>query len=68
MWDYDFKQKHESKKDFKYMAPGLFREKVQAFAFLKDSVAVSAEVTHQGEDIFFRLVKVYFKAIKALID
>lgn len=60
---YNYKKK-EDKTDFKYMAPGLFREKVEAFAFLRDSMAASANITHQGEDIFLRLIKVYFKAAK----
>lgn len=60
---YNYKKK-EDKTDFRYVAPGLFREKVQAFAFLRDTVAVSGDITHQGEDIFLRLIKVYFKAAK----
>jgi hypothetical protein len=60
---------HNSDKgDFKYMAPGLFREKAEAFAFMQDHLAASADVTHQGEDIFLRLIKVYFKAAKKTLD
>ena len=61
---YKVDKKKEDKTDFRYVAPGLFREKVQAFAFLRDTVAVSGDITHQGEDIFLRLIKVYFKAAK----
>lgn len=67
LWNSDYEKEHE-KKDFRYMAPGLFREKAQAFLFLQDNVAASADITHQGEDIFFRLIKVYFKALKKLFE
>ena len=40
--------KKQEKEDFKYMAPGLFREKVEAYAFWQDKLAVSADITHQG--------------------
>lgn len=60
-------KKKEDKVDFKYTAPGLFREKVEAFAFVRDSMALSANITHQGEDVFLRLIKVYFKAAKKLM-
>ena len=61
-------KKKEDKTDFRYQAPGIFREKVEAFAFLRDSIAVRGDITHQGEDIFLRLVKVYFKAAKKIMD
>lgn len=63
---YDYKKK--DKTDFRYMAPGLFREKVETFVFLRDSMAASGNITHQGEDVFFRLIKVYFKAVKKGLD
>lgn len=61
-------KKKAEKDNFKYMAPGLFREKVEGFAFFKDDFAITADITHQGEDIFLRLIKVYFKAIKRTLD
>ena len=60
--------KKNNKSDFRYTAPGLFREKVEAYAFLQDEVAASADITHQGEDIFMRLIKVYFKAARKAFD
>lgn len=60
--------KKKQKEDFKYVAPGLFREKVEGFVFLQDDVAVSGEMTHQGEDILLRLIKVYFKAARKSFD
>jgi hypothetical protein len=61
-------KKKPEKENFKYMATGLFREKVEGFAFLRDDLAVTADITHQGEDIFLRLIKVYFKAINKAIN
>lgn len=65
----DWSFAHKSKKeDFKYQAPGLFREHVEGYAFLNDDLAISADIEHQGEDIFLRLIKVYFKAVTKALD
>jgi hypothetical protein len=64
-WNFTNKSQKE---DFKYQAPGLFREHVEGYAFLNDDLAVSADIQHQGEDIFLRLIKVYFKAAKKAFD
>lgn len=58
----------KKEKEFKYTPPGLFREKTEAYAFLRDDMAVSGDITHGGEEIFMRLIKVYFKATKKLFD
>lgn len=62
------KTSKDNKKEFRYQVPGLFREKAEAFAFFRDEVAVSADITHQGEEIFLRLIKVYFKAARKGLD
>ncbi len=60
--------KKQEKEDFKYTNQGIFREKVEAYLFSGNDFVLTGDLTNHGEDAFMRLIKVYFKAGKTLID
>lgn len=60
--------KKQEKEDFKYINQGLFREKVEAYIFSGNDFVITGDLTHHGEDAFMRLIKVYFKAGKSILN
>jgi hypothetical protein len=60
--------KKQEKEDFKYANQGIFREKVEAYLFSSNEFVLTGDLTHHGEDAFMRLIKVYFKAGKNILD
>lgn len=61
-------KKKQEKEDFKYTNQGIFREKVEAYVFSGNDFVMAGDLTNHGEDAFMRLIKVYFKAGKTLLD
>ena len=61
-------KKKQEKEDFRYTNQGIFREKVEAYVFFGNEFVMAGDLTHHGEDAFMRLIKVYCKAAKNLLD
>jgi hypothetical protein len=63
-----FNEKKEKKdpENFKYQNNGLFRESVEVYVIFSDKFALTGDILHHGEDVFLRLVKVYFKTLKKI--